>query len=516
MPRIARRAFLATPLAGPAVAQPSPAPGPRRRMALSVAQCAANRATATAQNARHPYYLPDRTTRIAYNALVRLDRGMTPQPELATDWAPVDDSQRLWRVTLREGVRFHDGRAMTVEDVVASFAYHRRHNPAAAAIIRVEPVDAQTLRFHLDAPDAEFPQLLADHLNVVMPAAPIESIGLSGIGSGPFMLSAVTPNRVALYDRNRDYWVPGRPLLDHIELSNTEGQQERALAALRSGEFDLVLGVEPRAAGAMARDQDWAVENGGGGRQYLIQLPKAPGSPFEDRRVRQALALAVNREAIVGQAYGEGLGWVGNDSPVLPSDAAFLARPGATNRLEYLAQARALLAAAGHSRGIDLGTLYWTPQSPALPRYLQVLREGAREAGLGITLEQRPLAEEPRMRIGDNDLTQRRFHRFAAAVVEPQHAGAALGLLRAEAPEAGHWHGPAQQAYAALHGRARREADAARRLDMYRDMQRILHQEVPALLPAGGLTCAVRRRHVQGFEYHPQPGALRFDEVWRG
>jgi peptide/nickel transport system substrate-binding protein len=50
---------------------------------------------------------------------------------------------------------------------------------------------------------------------------------------------------------------------------------------------------------------------------------------------------------------------------------------------------------------------------------------------------------------------------------------------------------------------------------MFSQMQRILHEEVPALLPAGTMTFSVRRRHVQGFEFHPQIWSVRFDEVWR-
>ena len=87
--------------------------------------------------------------------------------------------------------------------------------------------------------------------------------------------------------------------------------------------------------------------------------------------------------------------------------------------------------------------------------------------------------------------------------------------MRGAFVESGHWRGPEHDAYMALYAQAMREGDAAARREMFHRMQRILHEEVPALLPAGTMTFSVRRRHVQGFEFHPQIWSVRFDEVWR-
>ncbi len=110
----------------------------------------------------------------------------------------------------------------------------------------------------------------------------------------------------------------------------------------------------------------------------MIQLPKHPGSPFEDKRVRQAFALAIDREAIVRIAYGGKYGWVGNDSHLVATDPAFLARPAKRD----VALARKLLAEAGHPNGITLPTLYFSPQLPEVPNYFQVLQQTVKEAGI--------------------------------------------------------------------------------------------------------------------------------------
>lgn len=515
MPPIDRRSLLAAaaglPFAGAAIAQPQP----RRGGSLVVAQCSANRYAANPQNARHPYYTVDLTTRIPYNCLVWVDRSMSLQPELASKWEPTDDKLNVWDVTLRDGVLFHDGRPVTATDVVASFEYHRKHNFASGQIQKIEAVNNRVARFHLDAGNSEFPFVLAEYQNVIMPAAPPETIGLSGIGTGPYKFVSTDPNRLAIYERNETYWREGLPLLDRIELHNREGAQETALAGLRSGQFDIVMTVDPRSVREFHRLPDFAVESGGGGHHYVVQLPKHPGSPFEDKRIRQALALAVDREAIVRLVYGKGNGWVGNDSHLVAADPNFLVRPKGANRAADVARARQLLAEAGHANGINLGTLYWSPQSPELGRYYQVLQETVREAGITITLEQRPVDGYIQFRTGDNDLSKGRFHRFAMTGVGPRNPGISLFRMRGAFVESGHWRGPEHDRYMALYAQAMRERDDAKRRAIVHDMQRILHEEVPALLPAGTMTFAIRRRHVQGFAFHPQIWSVRMDEVWR-
>ena len=512
MTALSRRALGALSLLpGLATAQGAP----RRGGSISVAQCSANRFVASAQTARHPYFTVDLTTRIPYNALVWVDRQMRLQPELAIAWQPASADQSVWDITLRPGVRFHDGTALRAEDVVASYELHRQRNFASGQIQKIEAMADGRVRFTLDAGNSEFPYVLAEYQNMIMPAAPIETIGNTGIGTGPFRFASTDPNRIAVYERNPDYWREGFPYLDRIELHNREGQQETALAGLRAGQFDMVMTIDPRSVRNLQRDADLVVDSGGGGHHYVIQLPKHPGSPFEDKRVRQALALGVDREAIVRLVYGEGNGWVGNDSHLVAADPNFMAMPRLP-RAEAVARARALLAAAGHPNGINLGTLYWSPQSPEVGRYFQVLQETAREAGLTMALEQRPADGYVQFRTGDNDLAKGSFHRFAMTAVGPRNPGISLFRMRGEFVESGHWRGAEHDRYMALYAEAMREGDAARRREMFAAMQSLLHEEVPALLPAGTMTFSVRRRHVQGFEFHPQIWSVRFDEVWRG
>lgn len=519
MQTMTRRGALAAAAFSPLLAQGTAAqpavPVPVRGGTLNVAQCSANRRSASLQNARHPYFLPDLSTRLPYGCLVWVNRALQLEPELAERWGPVDATMAVWDFTLRDGLVFHDGTPVTARDVASSFEFHRTRSPFARQIERIEAVDRLTARFFLDAGNAEFPFVLGEYDSVIMPAAPPETIGLSGIGCGPYRIVATDPNRSITYERFDRYWRPGLPLLDRITLHNREGQQDSAMAGLRSGQFDVVMTIDPTAARQIGRDPEFVVETGGGGYHYVVQLPQHPGSPFLDKRVRQALAHAVDREAIVRLVYGPQNGWVGNDTHLVAADPNFLPRP-ALPRAQAVARARALLAEAGHPNGINLGTLYWGPQTPEAGRYFQVLQETVREAGITITLEQRPNDGYVQFRTGDNDFAQGRFHRFAMTAVGPRNPGISLFRMRGANVEAGHWRGPEQDRYMELYRQAMATRDEGARRAIFHDMQRILHEEVPALLPAGAMTFAVRRRNVQGFAFHPQIWSVRFDEVWRG
>ena len=174
-----------------------------------------------------------------------------------------------------------------------------------------------------------------------------------------------------------------------------------------------------------------------------------------------------------------------------------------------------LLAEAGHPNGIKLSPLYFSPQLPEVPRYFQVLQQSVKEAGFDMPIEERPNDGYLNFRRGDNDLAKGNFHKFAMTAVGSRNPGISLYRMRGDYVEAGHWRGPEHDRYMALYKQAMVTRDAARRRAIYQDMQRILHEEVPALLPAGGNTFLVKRKNVRNLTYHPQIWSVRFDEVWK-
>jgi peptide/nickel transport system substrate-binding protein len=510
-----RRTFVQAGLAATAVGiAPSAraqADSPKRGGTLVYAQLSANRRSADASNSRHPYFIVDANTRLQWNCLTWVNEKLEWELELAAKVEPADDTLKVWDVTLRDGVRFHDGRELSSADVVASFDYHRANAPFARQIVRIEAPSRLLARFTLDAGNAEFPYVLAEYNSVIMPAAPLDRIGFDGIGTGPFRIVSSDPNRSLVMERFDGYWRRGFPYLDRVEIHNREGQQEAALNGLRAGQFDAVLSVDPRAAQRLQGDAAFDLETARGGYSFVIQLPKHVGSPFLDKRVRQAFAAAIDRESIVRIAYGGKFGWVGNDSHLVVTDPAFVPRPGGRD----LARARRLLAEAGHPNGITLPTLYFSPQLPEVPRYFQVLQQSVKEAGIEMPIEERPNDGYVQFRTGDNDLSKGRFHKFAMTAVGSRNPGISLFRMRGANVESGHWSGPEHDRYMALYQRAMVTRDAAIRKTLYAEMQGILHEEVPAVLAAGGDNFLVKRRAVRNLRFHPQIWSVRFDEVWK-
>jgi peptide/nickel transport system substrate-binding protein len=493
----------------PGLAQAQPTP--RRGGTLVYANCSANRRGGDVANSKHPYFMVDLITRSAYNSLLWVDANLQLQGELAKAWGALDDRLDTWEFVLHQGVRFHDGRELTAADVVSSFALHKAKHWASAQIAEVVASGRHKVQFRLKKGNAEFPYVVAEYDTMIMPADEnVDRIGLSGIGTGPFRIVSVDPQRRMVLERNEKYWREG-PYLDRLEVVNREGQMEAAINGFRAKQFDAVLNIDPRLVRQLEKEADTEIVSASSGDHAVIVLPKHPGSPFNDRRIRQALALAVDREAIVRVVYGRNAGWVGNDSHLVAADGNFVARPVRRD----VARARKLLAEAGHPNGITLPTLYYAPQWPEMARYFQVLQQTVKEAGITLPIEERPSDGYQKFRQGDVDVAKGNFHKFAYTAVGPRNPGISLFRMRQANNESGYWSGPPADEYMKLYDQAMVTRDAGRRKAIYAQMQAILHEEVPALLPAGRNNLLVKRPGVRGLENHPQHWSIRWDGVWK-
>jgi peptide/nickel transport system substrate-binding protein len=486
-------------------------PAPKRGGTLVYANGSANRRGGDISNSRHPYFMVDLITRSAYNSLLWVDANLQLQGELAKAWGALDDRLETWEFVLHEGVRFHDGREMTSADVVSSFALHKAKHWASAQIAEVTASGRHKVQFRLKKGNAEFPYVVAEYDTMIMPADDnLDRIGLSGVGTGPFRIVSVDPQRRMVLERNEKYWRDG-PWLDRLEVVNREGQMEAAINGFRAKQFDAVLNIDPRLVRQLEKEPDTEIVGATSGDHAVIVLPKHPGSPFNDRRIRQALALAIDREAIVRVVYGKNAGWVGNDTHLVAADPNFAARPVRRD----VARARKLLAEAGHPNGITLPTLYYAPQWPEMARYFQVMQQTVKEAGITLPIEERPSDGYQKFRQGDADVSKGNHHKFAYTAVGPRNPGISLFRMRPANNESGYWSGPQTDEYMKLYDQAMVVRDAGRRKAIYAQMQAILQEEVPALLPAGRNNLLVKRPGVRGLENHPQHWSIRWDGVWK-
>ncbi|MGE0719030.1 MAG: ABC transporter substrate-binding protein [Alphaproteobacteria bacterium] len=482
------------------------APAPRRGGALVYCNTAQNTKAGDAANGLHPYHWVDINTRTCWNMLTYVDENLEVQPDLAVSWE-ADDAQAVWEFRLREGVKFHDGRDLTADDVVASFRLHLEESSFAREIKGVEKAGPDRVRFLLTQGNSEFHYVVAEYRQVIMAAGPPDRMGMDGNGTGPFRPVRLDPKRRLIMERNEHYFEKGFPYLDRLELVNRTGDMGGAMNGFRAGQFDVVLGVDPGLIAQIEKMPDTEMETARSGGQMMMILPKHEGSPLLDRRVRKALSLAIDREAINRIVY-RGRGWIGNDTHMDASDPAFLPLPG-----RDVAAARRLLAEAGHANGITLPTFYFAPYWAEVPRVFQVVAESVKEAGITLPIQQMPNDGYRAWRV--EDAAKTRKHRFAFGPVGPRNPGISLYRLRPDYNESGYWSGPDQERYMELFRKAMVTGDTERRRAIYRDMQRIAQEDGAVILLGGRKELAIRKPGVHGLVNHPQHWAVHFTGVWK-
>jgi len=309
-------------------------------------------------------------------------------PMLATSWKPNQDGS-VWTFTLRQGVKFHSGKVMTADDVVATM--DRLTDPKnasnALSVFRgvlskgnTKKIDDHTVAFHLDAPNGNFPYYVSsDNYNaIIIPAAYEGDFEKTWDGTGPFRIEKYVPKVGASFARNPDWW-GGRVLPARTEFSFYNGLQPQVLA-LQAGQLDIVSQIVVQGAQGLIDDPDIAIIKLEASTHRELHM-RCDIPPFNDKRIRRALGLTLDRPAIVAGLF-RGLSDLGNDSPfapVYPSTDKSIAQ-----RHEDIAEAKALMAAAG-SKGFAV-TLT-TEQYQEMPDYAVLVQNAAKAIGIDVSLK---------------------------------------------------------------------------------------------------------------------------------
>jgi len=310
------------------------------------------------------------------------------RPMLAESWSPNQDGS-IWTFKIRDGVKFHDGRAMTVADVVATM--DRLADPANGSVALsvfagvlskggAVAVDAQTVAFHLDAPNGNFPYLVSsDNYNaIILPADYAGDFAKTFNGTGPFRLETFTPKARASFVRNAAYW-GGDVLPDRTVFIFYDGAQAQVLA-MQGGQLDALLHMQVQGGQALLADPSLNVVNLKSSAHEQMHM-RCDTGPFADKRVRRALALCLNRDHLVTGLF-RGMASPGNDSPFAPAFPS--TDPTAPQRAQDIAQAKQLLAAAGLAFGFAV-TLT-TERFAEIPDYAVVIQNAAKQIGIRISL----------------------------------------------------------------------------------------------------------------------------------
>ncbi len=293
-----------------------------------------------------------------YHHLTYIDASNRPVADLATKWDSPDG--KIWTFTLRPGVKFNNGAAVTAKDVVYSF--NRLRDPKVGTpvvklyknIVKVEATDASQVRFTLEHPNPEFASDVGDYHACIIPEG-LKDPAKKRIGSGPFMIASYFPEDRIILKKNphfsqKDAAGNRLPYLDEVHMifsPDMGGQVE----ALRGGELNFVGGLTTEFAETVKKSGSGKVLTNDSNMHWVIHMRSDKGHIAADNRIRQALKLATNHRQIIN-AVRPGLAVVGNGfSPVGPAYGKYyLDKPPVMD----LQKARKLLAAAGHPNGLKI------------------------------------------------------------------------------------------------------------------------------------------------------------------
>lgn len=510
MPTIHRRDFLTASVAlgGVGLAGlPALAQTPRRGGTLRVSVDQAVAKLNPLLTRVNPEYL---VAELLYSSLTRLRVDMSAEPDLAESWTSSPDLTE-WTFVLRKGLTFHDGSPCAAADVVATFDAILDPKTASPARQNVGPIakatakDEHTVVFTLSAPFADLPVTLAYTNAKIVPAAIIKAglatLDRQAIGTGPFKLVSFEPERLVVVARNDAFYDKARPYLDKIEVVIYPDPSAET-SALISGDTDLISTTPPTEFGRLQKASGVKALRLASGQFCNVNFG-CDQKPFNDVRVRQALALTVDRAAMV-DFVTEGFGSPGNDTPLNPAYRFYNNLP---QKATDLAKAKALLAEAGYPNGLDL-TLIASDRPSQRTQLAVALREMAKPAGFNIAVQTMPHATylEQVWKKGSFYVGFYNMQATADAIFSLLYtSNAAWNETR--------WN---NAAFDKLVFEARATVDEGKRRALYAEAQKLMNADVPSIIPVFFDLLAARRDWVQGYEQHPRGAVFRLDHVSLG
>jgi peptide/nickel transport system substrate-binding protein len=305
-----------------------------------------------------------------HDALVRPYPGFKMGPSLAESWKESADG-RTYEFKLRRGLKFHNGDPLTAEDVKFSFDRYKGAGASElhARVREVEVADPLTVRFQLKEawPDfMTFYGTTATAAGIVVPKAYLTKVGDDGfkkapVGAGPYKFVSHVPGVEIVLEANTDYW-RHVPYVKRLVMRSVPDANTRAVM-LKSGEADIAVALDGPDAESLQRDPRMKVIASKHASIFWIEFADQwdAKSPWHDKRLRQAVNVALDRKAINDAGCN---GFCPPAGVIVPRvmDFALQVEPPPYDPKK----AKQLLAEAGYPNGIDIGEFTAIPGFPTV------------------------------------------------------------------------------------------------------------------------------------------------------
>lgn len=443
-----------------------------------------------------------------YESLLESVRG-TLGPAIAKSWKISDDGL-TYTFTLRDNAVFHSGKPITADDV--KYSIERVQNPATASprrnsfsnITGIKAVNDKTVEFTLDKPSAPLLTMFSTSGSSIVDRSVVESGGLNGKidgGSGPFVLAERTAGQRIVLNKNPNYWTKGVPYLDGIDMTWSGDDNARA-AAIRSGTVDFLWRAAPEFIDSMKVDKDLKWYGGAGTLSLHLRL-NTSREPFSDVRVRQAIYLALDRQALLDSANsGQGTALYGG---YLPPD-----RYGAVVKPIYgkpdIAKAKKLMTEAGFPNGFD-ARIMAVATSAFQTRQAEVQQQQLAKIGIKITLDfVEATITTQKAKEGDFDMYQTGY--TLSTDPDERLSGA---FVTGGGTNYGNW---SDKEYDGLLEQARVELDVKKRGALYQKAETILANRGPVAMTFVTADFDVVRNNVMGYNGDPTPSFRFYKNLW--
>jgi peptide/nickel transport system substrate-binding protein len=459
----------------------------------------------------------------------RMFEGLTAQelgtyrivPGLAQSW-DISKDGLVYTFKLRPNVKFHDGTPLTAEAV--RFCFERQLNgksPYYATgtypyvkgflgnVAGVEAVDPLTVQIKLKAPLTPFLQYLAHHSLYVYSPEALKKFGKdivkNPVGTGPFKLQTWEPGVKVVLARNDQYWGGAPKIRQAIYVPIIEAQAR--LAAIKTGEIDLTMDVPPDSLADLRNDPNVVVAETNSSAVWYVTLNTR--HPFlKDRRVRQALNYAVNKDAIIRDILkGTAIVARGPMSPVYGPyyEDNLRAYPYDPEK------ARALLKEAGYAGGFDL--TFMVPesgsgmQSPV--EMATVIQANLAQVGVRAKIQTLEWGAYLKKYLDAPDMAEMSWN---PSIGDPDHMMYML-LSSDRFPPAFNAGFYQNDRVDELLRKGRTTIDEKARVPLYREAQKLVVEDAPWIFVDHGKQVIIHRKRVQGFKLHPNFD-LVLTQVW--
>jgi len=351
--------------------------------------------------ARYSWLMPSNSMRMIFEYMTLTGPDNITRPYLCESWAASEDL-KTWTFNVRKGVKFNNGDTFTADDCIFTITQWLDKNVGSSLLGLVgsyldangiEKVDDYQFKLNLKRPEIAIPEHFFQYTAQVLNHRTFEGdMKKAPHGTGPFVLDTYNEGSICIVKARQDYWqkgADGRPLpyIDEIQFIDLGGELAPQIAALKSGEIDLIDASDnpgPQIMQAVKNDAHINVLPVATATTRVLRM-RVDLKPWDDNRVRQALKLCQHREKILALAYqGEGL--QGQDFHVYPKHPEYCQKPIPAYQPD---KAKALLAEAGYPKGIDVNLAVGAEWSDIV-RYAEILKQDAAPAGIRISIQTMP------------------------------------------------------------------------------------------------------------------------------